>query len=199
MLSRANLVLFPMAVMFATSALACASAHAKSPPETPPLEMPAPPTRIVDSPDSEQPQPLGLMDEPARHTEPATLRRQPTSPPRQDSTRQEPPKPESTPPPPPAESAKPAEDGPKPPMTLQMPPAGNEADVDRNIRALLARAMADLNRIDGRTLNADARTQYDTARGFIRQAEQALAEKNVVFAKSLAEKAAALAAQLAGR
>jgi len=191
-------MLFPLVALLATSALACASAHAKSPPETPPLDMPAPPTRMVDPPDSGQQQPLGLMDEPARHTEPATLRRQPT-PPRQDATRQEPAKPEPAPPPPPVEAAKPTEDGSKPPPTLQMPPAGNEADVDRNIRAQLTHATADLNRIDARTLNTGARMQYDTAKGFVRQAEQALSEKNLVFAKSLADKAAALAAQLAGR
>ena len=48
-------------------------------------------------------------------------------------------------------------------------------------------------------LNADAQTQYDTAKRFIRQAEDALRAKNLVFAKNLADKAAALAAQLAGR
>ena len=61
------------------------------------------------------------------------------------------------------------------------------------------RANADLNRIDYRALNSDARTQYDTAKRFVLQAERALHEKNLVFAKSVADKAAALAAQLAGR
>ena len=57
----------------------------------------------------------------------------------------------------------------------------------------------DLSRIDYRLLNADAKTQYDTAKRFIRQADDAMRAKNLVFAKSLADKAAALAAQLGGK
>ena len=63
----------------------------------------------------------------------------------------------------------------------------------------LTRANNDLSRVDYRALNNDARTQYDTAKRFVQQADRALREKNLVFAKSVADKAAALAAQLAGR
>jgi hypothetical protein len=41
--------------------------------------------------------------------------------------------------------------------------------------------------------------QYDTAKRFIRQADDAVKSKNLVFAKNLADKAAVIAAQLAGR
>jgi hypothetical protein len=108
----------------------------------------------------------------------------------------EPPKVE---PPPVVEPPKPAEEPPKPPANLQTTPAQAEGEVERTIRASLTRANADLNRIDYRVLNADARTQYDTAKRFIRQADDALKTKNLVFAKNLADKAAALAAQLGGR
>ena len=107
----------------------------------------------------------------------------------------EPPKPE----PAPVEPPKPAEEPPKPQTTLQTTPAGAEGEVERSIRTTLARAAADLTRVDYRVLNADARTQYDTAKRFIQQAEEAIRAKNLVFAKNLADKAAALAAQLAGR
>ena len=60
----------------------------------------------------------------------------------------------------------------------------------------MARAGGDLNRIDYRALNADARTQYDTAKRFIQQAEEAIRAKNLPFAKNLADKAAVLATQL---
>ena len=43
------------------------------------------------------------------------------------------------------------------------------------------------------------RGEYDQARRFISQAEDALVKKNLVFAKNLADKASTLAAQLAGR
>ena len=92
-----------------------------------------------------------------------------------------------------------AEEPPKPPATLQTTPATAEGEVERAIRALLQRATADLNRVDYRALNADARTQYDTAKRFGRQADEAIRTKNLVFAKNLAEKAATIAAQLAGR
>ena len=74
-----------------------------------------------------------------------------------------------------------------------------EGEVERSIRASLQRASADLYRIDYRALNADARTQYDTAKRWVRQADEAIRAKNLVFAKSIAEKAATIAAQLAGR
>jgi len=71
--------------------------------------------------------------------------------------------------------------------------------MERGVRAAIIKASADLNRVDYRALNNDARTQYDTAKRFIRQAEEAIRAKNLVFAKSVADKAVVLAAQLAGR
>ena len=95
--------------------------------------------------------------------------------------------------------AKPTEEAPRPPTTLQTTPPTAEGEVERGIRASLVHATADLNRIDYRALNNDARTQYDTAKRFVDQAESAMRAKNLVFAKTVADKAAALAAQLAGR
>jgi hypothetical protein len=95
-----------------------------------------------------------------------------------------------------------AEEPPKPaapPTTLQTTPAAEESAVERAIRTTLARATSDLNRVDYRVLNVDARTQYDTAKRFIQQSDTAIRAKNLVFAKNLADKAAALAAQLAGK
>ena len=108
------------------------------------------------------------------------------------------------PPPPPrvieaadTEPPKPAEEPPKPPP--QTAPVGRESEEEQRVRAQLMHATTDLNRIDYRALNADARTQYDTAKRFVTQAEEALRAKNLVFARSVADKAAALAAQLAGK
>jgi hypothetical protein len=100
------------------------------------------------------------------------------------------------------EPPKPVEEPPKPPTpttTLQTAPTGTEGENERTTRTLLTRATTDLNRIDYRALNADARTQYDTAKRFVTQAQEALRAKNLVFARNLADKAAALAAQLAGK
>jgi len=88
---------------------------------------------------------------------------------------------------------------PKPQTTLQTTPATAEGDVERAIRSALQRATADLNRVDYRALNADARNQYDTAKRWVQLADENIRTKNLVFAKSIAEKAATIAAQLAGR
>jgi outer membrane biosynthesis protein TonB len=172
----------------------CAHAQAKTTPDMPALEVPAPPPRDAEPNETEAPQPVPLVAEPARNTpsRPRPVTREPVKP---DPPKVEPPKPE----PPPVEPPKPVEELPKAPPTLQTTPATAEGEMERGIRASLVRATADLNRIDYRALNADARTQYDTAKRFARQADDAMRMKNLVFAKNLADKAATLAAQLAGR
>ena len=177
MSGRLRTALLIGAIGFAASG--CATTHAKAEPDAPPLDMPPPPPRVIEAADTEPPPPIPLPEEPARRTPPATARRLPT-------------------PPPAAEPPKPAEEPPKP-SPLQTAPAGRESEEEQRIRAQLMHATADLNRIDYRALNADARTQYDTAKRFVTQAEDALRAKNLVFARSVADKAAALAAQLAGK
>jgi hypothetical protein len=179
------------AVALALGASGCAHARAKVPTDLPPLAVPPPPPRLVEPADNAAPEPMPLPEEPARHAPPAG-----TAPPRREGPRaekSEPPKPE-----PPAEPAKPPDDA-TPPTILQTTPTVAEGEVERSIRAVLNRASGDLSHIDYRTLNADARTQYDTAKRFIAQSEKALDSKNLVFAKNLADKAAALAAQLSSK
>jgi len=71
--------------------------------------------------------------------------------------------------------------------------------LENAVRAAVARARHDLNRVDYRSLNPEARNQYEVAKSFIRQADDAIRVKNLEFAKTVADKAAVLAAQLAGR
>jgi hypothetical protein len=57
-----------------------------------------------------------------------------------------------------------------------------------------------LNRINYQALTSDGRTQYEQAKRFISQAEDALQRaRNFVYANNLADKAATIAAQLLGR
>lgn len=185
-----------LTTLLLVSALAsgCVRARAKTMPEAPPLDVPAPPPRDVEPREAEAPPPMPIVAEPARNAPPRP-RPVPREQPRGEPARQEPVKPDLLP----AEPPKPVEEPPRPPTTLQTAPATVESEVERGIRATLSRATTDLSRVDYRALNADARTQYDTAKRFIRQADEAMRAKNLVFAKNLAEKAAALAAQLAGR
>jgi hypothetical protein len=178
---------------------ACAHANAKAAPDAPPLEMPAPPPRDVEPADVEAPPPMPLAQEPA-HNAPARPR---PAPPAASAPAREQPKSDAAKPDQPADAPKP-EDAPKPPAaappaTLQTAPATVESEVERGIRTTLVRAQSDLSRVDYRALNTDARTQYDTAKRFIDQAGEAMKAKNFVIAKNVADKAAVLAAQLAGR
>jgi len=183
-------------VVAGAGASACTTMRAKSGGEAPPLDMSPPPTRTTEATDTEPPPPVPLPEEPARRTPP----RRPPTPSPSPSPKPAENKPDPTKTDTPAvEAPKPAEEPPKPPPTLQTAPAGREGEEEQRIRTQLTHATNDLNRIDYRALNSDARTQYNTAKRFVTQAEDALKAKNLVFARSVADKAAALAAQLAGK
>ena len=171
--------------------VSCAHATASTVVELPPLEMPEPPPRVVEVVEPEQLPVVVPPEEP--HT---NVRSRPAQLPRQDSPRQEPPKGDPVV----AETPKPAEDGPKaPPTTLQTTPTQREGEVERRIRILVAQARNDLNRVNYQALNPDARNQYEMAKRFATQAEEAVRTRNLMFATNLADKAAALAAELPGR
>jgi hypothetical protein len=173
----------------------CVRAHARTEPEPPPLDVPAPPPRDVEARTPEPPPPVTLVEPAPTVLEPPHPA--PSAQQRADPAKLEPPKVEPVPP---VEAAKPVEDSKsQPATTLQTTPSEREAQVEKGTRDLLARALVDLNRINYSLLKADARSQYDQARRFISQAEDALLKKNLVFANNLAGKASTLAAQLAGR
>jgi len=158
----------------------CAKLHARTAP--PPIEAPLPPPRVIAPIDSEPLAP-GVA---------APGRRPPRDAPRAAPT----PKPENADPPPPSvpSTNQPGDD---PARALKT--TADASGAEQKIRALLASAARDLGRIDYRTLNVDAQTQYDIARRFKEQAEEALTARNLVFAQQLADKAAALAGQLLKR
>lgn len=168
----------------------CVHANAKVTPVAQGLEVPAPPPHEVEAAEvePEPPAPPPVPQEPVRRP---PVRPRPATPP--------------VAPPvglPPGSTGGPAPSDPvkaPAPGALQAMPAGSEADVERAIRATIARANGSLKRVDYRVLNADARLQYDTARRFVQQAEDAVRLRNLVFAKNLADKADALSSQLAGR
>ena len=85
---------------------------------------------------------------------------------------------------------------PPPPALTLTPRPGSEAKTEASIRALLDRASADLSRVNGNALSADGLTQFEAARRFVQQAEEALKVRNLVYAGKLADKAAVMAAVL---
>jgi hypothetical protein len=183
-----------VSLLSAVTLSGCFGASAKGVVDSPRLEMPPPPPRLVETVEPVVQEPVTLVEEPAH---------QPVRPPTRQATR-----PETTRPEPPRADATKTDAQPEAPKTedpskpiLQTTPTVAEVEVERTIRGVIARANSDLGRVNYRALSTDGRTQYDSAIRFIQQAEEALEPRtrNLVFARNLAEKALALAAQLAGR
>jgi outer membrane biosynthesis protein TonB len=173
-------------VVLACVASACVSAQAKGDPGGPALAPPAPPphtiipVEIVEAPAAQpaSPAPTPVIVRP--------MARPPASKP--DKPVEKPvDKPDPAAAPPPAVAPAP---------TAPLLTTTNVTELERAIRARMALAGHDLERTDYRALNAERRTQYDTAKRFLQQADEALKVKNLVFAEQLADKAATLAAAL---
>jgi hypothetical protein len=184
-------------VSFAMAAAGCSRLSARSAPEPPPpLDVPAPPPRVVETADAEPPNPGTLVDAPASG---APSSRTPA---RVEAPKPESKKPESAPPPAPVTEVPPV--APTEPATaattLQTTPPEKEAALEQEIRVKLDRAMRDLDRVDYKNLPNPAKQQYDDAKRFAARAEEAISKsKNLVLAGALANNAAIIAAQLAGR
>ena len=106
----------------------CTHAQAKTTPDGPALDMPAPPPRDVEAVDTDVPPPIPPPGEPARR--PIPPRRPVATAPRTEPPKTEPPVVESKP----DESPKPG-----PSSTLQTTPAGAEIEMERSIRSTLGR------------------------------------------------------------
>ena len=162
-----------------TLASACATARADGPVEMVPLEVPPVPPRVI-VPDIEE---VALSPEPGDVVRPAASR--PDAPARPPDKPADPPKPGTQDPPKVEE-----------PPRVRTPAMANNEEADRAVRAIMARAQGLLGGVDYRALSGAARQQYDTARRFITQADNALKIRNYVFARNLADKAETLARQL---
>lgn len=163
---------------------ACAAkAQVRTEAPMPELDPPPPPPRVIAA---YEPEPEPIVATPP--VEAAAPVRPAARPPRPEQK----PEPAVTTPEPAESVARPA---PGPSLTLT-PTPGSETQTVNAIRDLLGRATRDLSRVNVATLNTDGRAQYETARRFIQQAEEALKARNVVFAGKLADKAVTMAAVL---
>jgi hypothetical protein len=160
----------------------CASARASTPAPLPTLVAPEAPPRVV----------AEYLPDPPLPAEPVSTETVTASPRSPRPARREPPRTDNQPdgpqgPPAPAPAQQPS---------LAMQNTGANAKADQSVRSLLAQAGRDLERVVYQSLDADGRAQYDTARRFMQQADEALKSRNVVFAGKLADKAAIMAAVL---
>ena len=171
-----------LVLLTATLGACAAKAQVRAEVELPLLEPPPPPPRVVA--EYAEPEPLAVMPS----VEAAPPAKAPARPPRAEQR----PEPIASPQDPVETVARPLY---APSLTL-IPTPGSEAQTVSAIRALMGRAARDLSRVNANALNADGRSQFETARRFLEQAEEALKIPNVVFAGRLADKAATMAAIL---
>jgi hypothetical protein len=166
------------------SLTACAAkAQVRTEIEVPPLDPPPPPPRVV-AVYTPEPEPLPVA--------PAVEAAPPMRPPARPARPEQKPEPATSTPDPVEAITRP----PSGPSLTMTPTAGSEPQTAAAIRDLLGRAARDLSRVNSASLNNDGRAQYDQARRFMQQAEEALKVRNVVFAGKLADKAATMAAVL---
>lgn len=171
----------------AASLAGCAKARAATVPDGPPLAMPLPPPRVFAPVEAEEPLAAGPAVPETPATEAPTVPQ--SRPVRRTATPQEKTEPAPQPPQP----------APEPQRELRAATAPADADADKKIRALLQLASRTLNNVDYQKLSIPGREQYQQAKDFSEQAVDALTQRNYVFAETLADKAAKLAAELSGR
>jgi hypothetical protein len=173
------------AVVFAAgfALSACAASPARSAAKLP-LEIPEPPPRVA-----MDPVPAVIAETPAPQERPAAT---PVA------------KPAPTPPSTPAAAVAPPVTQAPPPAPVEPPrttpppelrpggPAGRTPTAAQ-VRDRLIRTRNKLDAINRTRLNAGKRTDYDSARRFLEQAEAAVKENNLLLAESSAEKAETLA------
>jgi hypothetical protein len=172
---------------------ACASAQAKAPLESVPLEVPPVPPRVID-PAPVEPPAIPLVEDlpPPSPSPTAPVRPRPP----RDTSRTEPKgdtRPD-TPEPEPASQPAPPLVGPLRTNTAATGPEG-----ERQIRETINRANRLLETVDARGLSEDRKATYDSAKDSIARAEEALKSSNMVLARSYAERAETFARLVSGR
>jgi hypothetical protein len=154
----------------------------------PPVELlppPAPPRMVAH-----------YTDETALPAEPTSAEATVSEPPARTVARPPTPPPDIELKPEPEKPEEPAPTPAAPPSITLKPAPGSQSTTEASIRDLLGRASRDLQRVNYASLTVDGRAQYDTARRFVQQSEDAMRSGNLVFAGKLADKAATMAAVL---
>lgn len=169
----------------------CSKPQAKPQLEPEPLRVPPVPERVV-SPVVLQTADAEPAPEPPPETTPETRRTTPRPRARTETAKPEPPAADAAADTPPAVAATPA-------PLIRKPQAADANESARKIRDLIDRAGRDLTRINYAVLKGETRQQYDQAKRFMEQAEEALRSKNFDIALYLADKAQTMARVLVGQ
>ena len=192
-IARASLLV----VLSTVAASACVTTRAQTPEDRPALEVPAPPERVI--PQVPAPEPALLPVEPldeliiTKPSSPTRSNKPPAKPP--EGPKPDTNKPDVTPAPPTDPAPAPAPVTPQ----LKLPENGDAGVLSRQIRDSVERTRRVLGQTERAKLTALRQKAFDDATGFVKQAEDALNAKNLVFAKEVAEKAERLAKELQNR
>jgi hypothetical protein len=194
----ARLTIFAFCILQLAFSWACAKAKAADlVPDGPPLAMSAPPPRVITPAEGVAVAPPSPPnpETPAPAATGATSTRQPTgkpAPQRPTTGATDTPAAAAAQPEPPPPAA-------PPPLEVRAVSSAAAAAEEKKVRDVMGRTTAILNKVNYQRLNAEGKKQYDQSKRFNEQADEAVKEKNFVYAMQLAENAATFAAQLAGR
>ena len=178
-----------LCLMLGAASAACASATAKAAPERPTLEVPAPPTKVIEPSPKPEPPPDPVPDLPA--TPPTTPR---SRPPAREAARPDP-KPE-----PATSEVAPAPPAPVPPAPqLRSGGAPEASEAAKQAQIAIDRAGTALKSVNTRNFPKPRRAIYDTAVLTLKSAEDALKKSDFDNAKKLAEKVETTAKELGAR
>ena len=183
-------ILLGLSVLAGVASAACATAAARTPPERPTLDVPAPPTKVVEPSPRPDPMPEPVPDLPPA---PTSNSRPPRQPPR-EPTRNEP-KPET---PATAEAAQPpAPVAPAPQLRTANTPEGSDAA--KQVQAIIDHAAKLLDSVNTRGFSKARRAVYENAKGLLTQAQEALKKSDFDNARNLAGKVESTARELGAR
>jgi outer membrane biosynthesis protein TonB len=167
----------------------CASKAIQAVEDHPALVVPpVPPRAIEPAPVPETPPAEPVVEPPPTPT--TTLK--PTRTPRPATEKPEP-KPAEVPPDTTA-AAGPPNPPPVPPLRTATTPSGPEAQ--RQVRDILERAATILTKVDYQKLSDDRRANYNSAKNYMQQADEALKKDDLTLARSFADRAENIAKQL---
>ena len=171
------------AMVLGVGGAACAKARAETVPDGPPLLVPAPPPRVL--------APVEVLVIPEVVPESVSAPAAPPAVPARPVTAS---RPRPTPP-----AAAPEAPGSVGGAGDLRAGSASTAATESSVRGMLARAARDRGSVNVSRLSAAGRSLYEQSERFSAQAQQALRDRTLIFAATLAEKAAALALELVGR
>ena len=182
--------LLPFACCLLSAALGaagCAHARAQTVPDGPPLATPPPPTRAFAP--IEQEEPLASAPSPPSATPAPTV----NTPKPQPPSRPRPTEAERAEQPAPAPQPAPALEAPR---ELRAASSPTDAESERKINDLTRRANQALNGVYYQGLSPQRKEQYELVKANLKEADQAVKERNFPYAETLADKALKLASEL---